>query len=54
MIHLIFVEIDSTPSYKKEILLYPNNPWDWYIYLHVPQTYAVNVGKYIPYMNDVE
>ena len=28
------------------IVYYPYHPWDWYIYLHVVDSYGINVGKY--------
>ena len=31
----------------------PQDPWDWYIYLHEIHTNQRNVGKNIPYMDPI-
>ena len=31
----------------------PNNPWDWYIYLHLPPKSIIHVGRYTSPMDDM-
>ena len=33
-------------SNQPNALIFPYHPWDWYIYLHLPQQSTIHIGKY--------
>ena len=42
----VFALNQSVSNKQLIVFHYPYAPWDWYIYLHLPQIYAIDVDKY--------